>query len=314
MSADQATVAEEEYLQTIFWLHEAGLPMTGANVARAMQLSAPTVHEMVGRLERDGYITRGDRPLARLHRPRPRARRGRRAPPPADRALPHRRARDPVGRRARGGRAARARDVAGARGADARRHRRRQDLPARPPDRGRAAASRACRSPTASRAPRSRSCASRTRPRTCCTTSTTAGVEPGLEGTFVRSGRRRGHGRARRPHDLAHPLGGRDRLRASPTPRRRRASRCPSSSCSRRTATGAERRSWRTTSAPRHAGLENSRSSAAVGDHAERPMPTPGLSVRAPPAARSPVHGDTGGAAPAGGRDARPDSGTSSRA
>lgn len=54
----QATVAEEEYLQTLFWLYEAGLPMTGANVARAMQLSAPTVHEMVGRLERDGYITR----------------------------------------------------------------------------------------------------------------------------------------------------------------------------------------------------------------------------------------------------------------
>jgi DtxR family Mn-dependent transcriptional regulator len=57
-SEQHATVAEEEYLQTIFWLHEAGLPMTGANVARAMQLSAPTVHEMVGRLERDGYITR----------------------------------------------------------------------------------------------------------------------------------------------------------------------------------------------------------------------------------------------------------------
>src|SRR6478752_69546 len=58
MSSDTATVAEEEYLQILFWLHEAGLPMTGANVARAMQLSAPTVHEMVGRLERDGYITR----------------------------------------------------------------------------------------------------------------------------------------------------------------------------------------------------------------------------------------------------------------
>jgi DtxR family Mn-dependent transcriptional regulator len=56
---DQVTVAEEEYLQTLFWLDEAGLPMTGANIARAMQLSAPTVHEMVGRLERDGYITRG---------------------------------------------------------------------------------------------------------------------------------------------------------------------------------------------------------------------------------------------------------------
>ena len=35
-----------------------GLPITGANVARAMQLSPPTVHEMIGRLERDGYITR----------------------------------------------------------------------------------------------------------------------------------------------------------------------------------------------------------------------------------------------------------------
>ncbi len=58
MSSDTATVAEEEYLQILFWLQEAGLPMTGANVARAMQLSAPTVHEMVGRLERDGYITR----------------------------------------------------------------------------------------------------------------------------------------------------------------------------------------------------------------------------------------------------------------
>jgi DtxR family Mn-dependent transcriptional regulator len=60
-----ATPAEEEYLQILFWLQEAGLPMTGANVARAMQLSAPTVHEMVGRLERDGYITRArDRTIA----------------------------------------------------------------------------------------------------------------------------------------------------------------------------------------------------------------------------------------------------------
>jgi DtxR family Mn-dependent transcriptional regulator len=58
MATEHATVAEEEYLQTLFWLQEAGLPMTGANVARAMQLSPPTVHEMIGRLERDGYITR----------------------------------------------------------------------------------------------------------------------------------------------------------------------------------------------------------------------------------------------------------------
>jgi DtxR family Mn-dependent transcriptional regulator len=60
MAQDQATVAEEEYLQTIFWLQEAGLPMTAANVARAMQLSAPTVHEMIGRLEKDGYVTRAE--------------------------------------------------------------------------------------------------------------------------------------------------------------------------------------------------------------------------------------------------------------
>ena len=56
--AAHATVAEEEYLERLFWLYEAGLPMTGANMARAMQLSAPTVHEMLGRLERDGYIMR----------------------------------------------------------------------------------------------------------------------------------------------------------------------------------------------------------------------------------------------------------------
>jgi DtxR family Mn-dependent transcriptional regulator len=60
MSTTRATVAEDEYLQTLYWLHEAGLPMTGANVARAMQLAAPTVHEMIGRLQRDGYITRAD--------------------------------------------------------------------------------------------------------------------------------------------------------------------------------------------------------------------------------------------------------------
>jgi DtxR family Mn-dependent transcriptional regulator len=60
MSADHATVAEEEYLQSMFWLEEAGLQITGANIARAMQLSPPTVHEMIGRLEEDGYVARSD--------------------------------------------------------------------------------------------------------------------------------------------------------------------------------------------------------------------------------------------------------------
>ena len=53
-----ATVAEQEYLEIMFWLEEAGLPMTGANIARAMQLSPPTVHEMIGRLSDDGYVSR----------------------------------------------------------------------------------------------------------------------------------------------------------------------------------------------------------------------------------------------------------------
>jgi DtxR family Mn-dependent transcriptional regulator len=63
--ADHATVAEEEYLQIMFWLEEAGLPITGANIARAMQLAPPTVHEMIGRLEGDGYVERAsDKTLA----------------------------------------------------------------------------------------------------------------------------------------------------------------------------------------------------------------------------------------------------------
>src|ERR1700726_3593596 len=65
MATGNVPAAEQEYLQSLFWLQEAGLPMTGANLARAMQLSAPTVHEMVGRLERDGYISRAaDRTIA----------------------------------------------------------------------------------------------------------------------------------------------------------------------------------------------------------------------------------------------------------
>ena len=74
MAADHATVAEEEYLQMMFWLEEAGLPITGANIARAMQLSPPTVHEMIGRLETDGYVDRADDKSLDLHRQGARAR------------------------------------------------------------------------------------------------------------------------------------------------------------------------------------------------------------------------------------------------
>lgn len=58
MSQKEATVAEEEYLQVMFWLMEAEMAITAANIGRAMQLSAPTVHEMIKRLEADGYVTR----------------------------------------------------------------------------------------------------------------------------------------------------------------------------------------------------------------------------------------------------------------
>jgi DtxR family Mn-dependent transcriptional regulator len=57
---DHATAGEEQYLEIIFWLWEAGLPITGANIARALQVSPPTVHEMVGRLESDGFVTRAE--------------------------------------------------------------------------------------------------------------------------------------------------------------------------------------------------------------------------------------------------------------
>jgi DtxR family Mn-dependent transcriptional regulator len=60
VSSENATVAEQEYLEIMFWLEEAGLPMTGANIARAMQLSPPTVHEMIGRLIDDGYVERSE--------------------------------------------------------------------------------------------------------------------------------------------------------------------------------------------------------------------------------------------------------------
>src|ERR687895_1216804 len=51
MSHDHATVAEEEYLQIIYWLQEAGLPITRANIARAMPVAPPTVQEMIARLQ-----------------------------------------------------------------------------------------------------------------------------------------------------------------------------------------------------------------------------------------------------------------------
>ena len=215
--------------------------MTGANVARAMQLSAPTVHEMVGRLERDGYITRAADKSISFTDEGLRARRGGRPPPPADRALPDRRAEDPVGRRARGGRAARARDVAGARGAHAGRDRRREDVPARPSDRARARGSRASRSATPRSARRSPILRFENEAEDLLHLFKREGLEPGREGVVAERRRRAHHGRLRRRRPRRSRARWPRPCPCSPTRRRRRGSRCPSSSCSARSATGANR-------------------------------------------------------------------------
>ena len=187
MAADQATVAEEEYLQIIFWLEEAKLPITGANIARAMQLSPPTVHEMVGRLEGDGYVEPRRGQGDRVHRQGPRGGRGDRPPPPADRALPHRRPRASPGTRStRRPSASSTRCRRCSRSACSPRSATPRPAPTAIRS-SRAPARRALCSPTSSRARRSASCASRTRPRSSSTTSRTSGLNPGLEGELKSS-------------------------------------------------------------------------------------------------------------------------------
>ena len=120
-----------------------------------------------------------------------------RAPPPPDRALPDRRLRHPLGPGARGGRAARALDVADGRGAHAARDRRRQDLSARPSDlRGRARAGRAARRRRGGRQ-RARA-ALRERGRGPAPLPQGHRPAPGLEGTLAQLGRRRDRDRVRR--------------------------------------------------------------------------------------------------------------------
>ncbi len=53
------TEAVQEYLESLYWLGEAGIEPTPANVSRAMQVSPPSVTEMLRRLERDGLVRRG---------------------------------------------------------------------------------------------------------------------------------------------------------------------------------------------------------------------------------------------------------------
>ncbi len=53
------TPAIQEYLESLYWLGEAGIERTPTNLARAMQVSPPSVTGMVRRLEGEGLVDRG---------------------------------------------------------------------------------------------------------------------------------------------------------------------------------------------------------------------------------------------------------------
>ena len=53
------TPAIQEYLESLYWLGEAGIERTPTNLARAMQVSPPSVTGMVRRLESEGLVDRG---------------------------------------------------------------------------------------------------------------------------------------------------------------------------------------------------------------------------------------------------------------
>jgi DtxR family Mn-dependent transcriptional regulator len=59
--AESATLtpAVQEYLESLYWLGEAGIERTPTNLARAMQVSPPSVTGMVRRLEAEGLVGRG---------------------------------------------------------------------------------------------------------------------------------------------------------------------------------------------------------------------------------------------------------------
>jgi DtxR family transcriptional regulator, Mn-dependent transcriptional regulator len=51
--------AVQEYLEALYWLGEAGIECSPTNLSRAMQVSPPSVTEMVRRMETDGLVIRG---------------------------------------------------------------------------------------------------------------------------------------------------------------------------------------------------------------------------------------------------------------
>ena len=60
------TSTVEEYLEKLFWMNEASIDPTQANLARAVGVSQPTALEMVRRLVDDGFVERDDRKRLRF--------------------------------------------------------------------------------------------------------------------------------------------------------------------------------------------------------------------------------------------------------
>jgi DtxR family Mn-dependent transcriptional regulator len=58
--------AVEDYLETIYELHESGIPPMRARLVERLGVSAPTVSETVARLVREGYLTLDDQRVLEL--------------------------------------------------------------------------------------------------------------------------------------------------------------------------------------------------------------------------------------------------------
>jgi DtxR family transcriptional regulator, Mn-dependent transcriptional regulator len=63
MQMETLSEASQEYLESIYWLYEAGIDRTQANLARALQVSQPSASEMLRRLIDDGLVRRDDHKL-----------------------------------------------------------------------------------------------------------------------------------------------------------------------------------------------------------------------------------------------------------
>ena len=59
----QLSEATQEYLESIYWLYEAGIERTQANLARALQVSQPSASEMLRRMADDGLVSRDEHKL-----------------------------------------------------------------------------------------------------------------------------------------------------------------------------------------------------------------------------------------------------------